>query len=355
MYKNTRYLSKKSYFDWGFCEVDKRNLVKFLLQKDDILVARTGASIGVNKLITEKMNAVFNNGLIRLRVDPSKIESIFLYYNMQSERYKSHIHSISGGTSTQPNMKMNALLDFEIELPSLLEQHSISSILKSLDDKIELNKKINKILEEMAQVMFKNWFVEFEPFKDGKFVESELGMIPVGWEVKKLGDFFPVVTGKKNANVSSSKGKYPFFSCSQDIAWTNSYSFDGSAILVAGNGDFSVKWYEGKFEAYQRTYVLVPFNERLTGLLYYMIKHFLATITSGHRGSVINFITKGSIEDFKVILPNDLNDLSIIDTFRNIIKMIDHYKKENRTLENIRDTMLPRLMSGELRIPLTEV
>ena len=249
----------------------------------------------------------------------------------------------------QPKLNQENLRNIEIELPSHID--SIASILSSLDRKIELNNKINADLEEMAQAIFKNWFVDFEPFKDGKFVDSELGMIPEGWKVVKLGDFFPVKTGKKDANTASVNGKYPFFSCSQNALCTDSYSFDCDAILVAGNGDFNVKWYSGKFDAYQRTYVLIPYNKKLLALLYYVVKRNLLTITSKARGSVIRFITKGNLTDFEFAIPRDLENNEIVDVFKSINEEMFTNNKENSRLSLLRDTLLPRLMSGELEVP----
>ena len=249
----------------------------------------------------------------------------------------------------QPKLNQENLRNIEIELPSHID--SIASILSSLDRKIELNNKINADLEEMAQAIFKNWFVDFEPFKDGKFVDSELGMIPEGWKVVKLGDFFPVKTGKKDANTASVNGKYPFFSCSQNALCTDSYSFDCDAILVAGNGDFNVKWYSGRFDAYQRTYVLIPYNKKLLALLYYVVKRNLLTITSKARGSVIRFITKGNLTDFEFAIPRDLENNEIVDVFKSINEEMFTNNKENSRLSLLRDTLLPRLMSGELEVP----
>jgi len=161
-------------------------------------------------------------------------------------------------------------------------------------------------------------------------------------------DFFPVITGKKNANVAGGKGQYPFFSCSQEILWTDDYSFEGKAILVAGNGDFNVKRYNGKFEAYQRTYVLIPDNPDLAGILYYAISKGLSDITIGARGSVINFITKGNIADYKIAIPNNLIDLSIITTINSLNETIDNLKAENQNLSQLRNALLPKLMSGEI-------
>ena len=271
----------------------------------------------------------------------------FLYYLCQTMPFANF-----GGGSAVPTLNRNHIHPLETKIPVKVEdQCRIASILSSLDRKIELNNKINADLEEMAQAIFKNWFVDFEPFKDGKFVDSELGMIPEGWKVVKLGDFFPVKTGKKDANTASVNGKYPFFSCSQNALCTDSYSFDCDAILVAGNGDFNVKWYSGRFDAYQRTYVLIPYNKKLLALLYYVVKRNLLTITSKARGSVIRFITKGNLTDFEFAIPRDLENNEIVDVFKSINEKIFANNKENSRLSLLRDTLLPRLMSGDLEVP----
>jgi type I restriction enzyme S subunit len=249
-------------------------------------------------------------------------------------------------------------------------QKEIASILDNLDDKIAVNRRINDNfyfaflevmliwlltshrndnLEKQAQALFKSWFVDFYPFKDGEFVESELGMIPNGWRVYRLSDFLPVITGKKDANVAKG-GPYPFFSCSQDFGWTNNYSFEGCAILVAGNGDFNVKMYSGKFDAYQRTYVLIPYNPRFAAWLYYAVKYHLNHITSAARGSVIKFITKGNLADFMFPAPSNLEEVKIIEAFDCIRINIASIEKESLRLAELRDTLLPRLMSGELKV-----
>ena len=162
----------------------------------------------------------------------------------------------------------------------------------------------------------------------------------------KLGDYFPVITGKKDANVAQG-GQYPFFSCSQSISYTDVYSFDSKAILLAGNGDFNVKIYSGKFEAYQRTYVLIPNNDNHFGYLYFAIKHFLQNITSGYRGSVIKFITKGSIENFNLYMTNNLETLVLFNKF---VENIAHNNREIQNLVELRNTLLPKLLSGEISV-----
>jgi type I restriction enzyme S subunit len=125
----------------------------------------------------------------------------------------------------------------------------------------------------------------------------------------------------------------------------------GGRILLAGNGDFNIKRYSGKFEAYQRTYVLMPHEKKYFGFLYVLMKYFLNEITSGHQGSVINFITKGMIENFTVKLPKESqNTDQAFKELDEIFEKVDSNQKQIHTLQSLRDTLLPKLISGEVRI-----
>jgi len=269
-------------------------------------------------------------------------------YYIDSPQGQRYIHE-NLNTTVQPTLNVKSLVDMPIPMYSSEYMKKVVSILKSLDDKIEVNRKINENLEQQAQALFKSWFVDFEPFKNGEFVDSELGMIPKGWRVYSLSEFLPVITGKKDANVAKG-GPYPFFSCSQDYGWTDDYSFEGNAILVAGNGDFNVKMYNGKFEAYQRTYVLIPHNPQYTAWLFYAVKYHLNDITSAARGSVIKFITKGNLADFRFPAPSNLDKTEVIERFSCIKRIVASNQQESRRLAELRDTLLPKLMSGELKV-----
>lgn len=253
----------------------------------------------------------------------------YLYYLLKNLPLASF-----GGGSAVPTLNRNHIHPIEISLPPLTEQKRIADILSAIDDKIELNRRINANLEQQAQALYKSWFVDADT---------------TGWGTKKLADFFNVITGKKDANYSTKDGVYPFFTCSQDILKAPNYSFEGAAILLAGNGDFNVKRYIGKFEAYQRTYVLIPFEKRYHSFLYLLIKYHLQEITGGSRGSVIKFITKGNIADFTFTMPPYSIDekLSLFDSLFN---EIDKNITEINNLSTIRDTLLPKLMSGEIKV-----
>ena len=236
--------------------------------------------------------------------------------------------------STFPNVTARQL--YSLEIASELNQEFIAKILNDLDRKIELNRRMNETLEQIGQALFKKYFVD-NP-------ESE------NWDNRTLGEFFPIRTGKKDANFSTVDGQYPFFTCSQSILRAPEYSFDGAALLLAGNGDFNIKYYRGKFEAYQRTYVLMPHNEKFLGLLYFLMSIYLGEITGGSRGSVIKFITKGMIEDYIVKLPDDDQLKEVSGQFNQLTIAIEKNRAQTRTLEVIRDSLLPKLMNGSMAV-----
>ena len=295
----------------------------------DVLINSTGVGTAgrVAQLVKVPELTTVDGHMIIVRPDEEKIDPLYLGYALKAQQVK--IEGLQEGSTGQTELNRQRLLnDIIIQFPESRKlQQDISRLFFSLDEKIENNKKINHHLEQMALSIFKE-----------EFSKKEV--------TNKLGDFFPVITGKKDANIAKG-GEYPFFSCSQNISYTDNYSFDARAILLAGNGDFNVKIFNGKFEAYQRTYVLIPNNDEHFGYLYYAIKYFLNDITSGHRGSVIKFITKGQIEHFDIFMTSNKEKLFLFNSF---IENIANNNKEIDKLTNIRDTLLPKLLSGEISI-----
>lgn len=281
-------------------------------------------------------------------------DSEFLYYLLKYN--KNNIASQGSGT-TFAEVSGKTMKEIEVVVPKEKDdQRRIASILSSLDRKIELNNKINADLEEMAQAIFKNWFVDFEPFKDGKFVDSELGMIPEGWKVGSLGDFCNVFTGKKNTNQAIEKGLYPFFSCAPEPLASNDAIFNGKAIIIAGNGSYTgrTSFYNGGFDLYQRTYACTIREQDIENLMiffYHMMKQFFEpTKMGGTRGSSIPYIVMGDITQQKFPYSEDW-----LIRFSNIANSMMDRKlridKENSRLSLLRDILLPRLMSGEIEVP----
>ena len=328
-------------------------LSKSSLSGGEIIISNVGANVGtIFKCpnLPYKMSLAPNAITIKLKGDND-----FYYYWFKSKIGQANIQALVTG-SAQPKFNKTNFRSMYIPVPPLATQRRIASILSSLDRKIELNDKINADLEEMAQAIFKNWFVDFEPFKDGKFVDSELGMIPEGWKVGSLGDFCNVFTGKKNTNQAIEKGLYPFFSCAPEPLASNDAIFNGKAIIIAGNGSYTgrTSFYNGGFDLYQRTYACTireQDKENLMIFFYHMMKQFFEpTKMGGTRGSSIPYIVMGDITQQKFPYSEDW-----LIRFSNIANSMMDRKlridKENSRLSLLRDTLLPRLMSGELEVP----
>lgn len=266
----------------------------------------------------------------------------FLYALISSDEFISYDIATSKGTK-MPRGDKAALMKYEFTTLMPDDQVKVGYFLSLLNRKMSLNTKINDYLEELAMTLYEE-MLEWNDLE-----------LPSGWTMRTLSEFFPVRTGKKDANIATKNGRYPFYTCSQGHLLTDNYSFDGSAILVAGNGDFNVKWYEGKFEAYQRTYVLMPDDPKLTGFLYCAVKRNLEKITSGARGSVIKFITKGNIADCEIAVPPNPESNSTIVRLNAFLHTIDSCKREIKSLAELRDTLLPKLMSGEIDVSQVEL
>ena len=280
------------------------------------------------------------------------VNNFFLYYLLAYN--KNFIEGLGSGT-TFKEVSGQTMKNIVVKIPSLSKQERIASILKSLDDKIGVNRKINENLEQQAQALFKSWFVDFEPFKNGEFVESELGMIPKGWRVEVLGEFCNIFTGKKDVKQSQPIGLYPFFSCSPNHTYSNEYIYDGPSIIIAGNGSYTgrTSFYFGKFDLYQRTYACTikeGFNEKIISFLYYMMKCLFEPVKmGGTRGSSIPYIVMNDIVLQKFALDNSLVE-KYSDFAYNVMKQIQQNNQESRRLAELRDTLLPKLMSGELKV-----
>lgn len=335
---------------------DINRLSKYTVKYGDYVLAMTGATIGkVGKYISKNFSYI-NQRVLKFS-PKQNVDADFINYIICSNIFAKYVVNYVDSESAQPNISAPTISKFAFQIPSEKDdQHRIASILSSLDRKIELNNKINADLEEMAQAIFKNWFVDFEPFKDGKFVDSELGMIPEGWKVGSLGDFCNVFTGKKNTNQAIEKGLYPFFSCAPEPLASNDAIFNGKAIIIAGNGSYTGRtpFYNGGFDLYQRTYACTireQDKENLMIFFYHMMKQFFEpTKMGGTRGSSIPYIVMGDITQQKFPYSKDW-----LIRFSNIANSMMDRKlridKENSRLSLLRDTLLPRLMSGELEVP----
>lgn len=257
-----------------------------------------------------------------------------------------------------PSMTFDSYYDIKLKLPDIQTQQNIAKIIQLLNDKVFVNNTINTELERIARLNYDYWFTQFDfPDENGMPYKSSGGAmvyneqlkkdIPFNWVVKKVSDLLPVVTGKKDANHATEHGLYNFFTCGEEILKCDTYQFEGKAILVAGNGNFNVKLYEGKFDAYQRTYVLIPEDERHYTLVYLAVKDRIQSLANGSRGSIVKFITKGDLEDILIAIPKD-TDFDFYSSLNKITKSIEKNLEENQKLLEIRDWILPMLVTGQI-------
>ena len=344
----------------------------YSLQANDIVIGMDGSRVGKNKarikeedlplLLAQRVACVRHNELA---------EQDYLYYNIFSKKFVDYVNSIHTGSAI-PHISQKQIEDYKILLPNLETQRRIASILSSLDRKIELNNKINADLEEMAQAIFKNWFVDFEPFKDGKFVDSELGMVPEGWKVGTLGDMGTIVCGKtpSKANSNYYGGDIPFIkipdmhgnvfvessedrlteqgSLSQIKKLIPPYSLMVSCIATVGLVSINTK----PSHTNQQINTIIPHNKSALFYLYQYIKNNEELLKNMGRGgtTTLNVNTK-SFSNIRLFIPSDIALLQFHQIVEGLFKKIELNMQESRTLSLLRDTLLPRLMSGELEVP----
>ena len=332
------------------------------LGKHSILYSIDGTIGNIAKYRGEK--CVLGKGACYINCNPKIVESSYLYYQLQSPHFKSYIHLMSTG-STIKHISLKTMRDYVFELPSLEDQRRIASILSSLDRKIELNNKINADLEEMAQAIFKNWFVDFEPFKDGKFVDSELGMIPEGWKVGSPYEYVKVVYGApyKSAKFNDNGEGLPLIRI-RDLKDCNPQFYTPEILpqteyvnmgdIVAGmDAEFVPHIWKGNTGLLnQRVCELMPQQTSISNLfVLYLMKPELEFVQSYKTGTTVSHLGKADIDKFVVVLP----PLKVVEEcskiLDSILQRIKNISAESRNLSLLRDTLLPCLMSGELEVP----
>lgn len=302
----------------------------------------------------------------KLMVIRSKEEVLpkYLYYILQSNQMLDKLQTLAETRSgTFPQITFSELAAQKIILPGLNSQKKIVQVLESINSKIELNRRINENLEQQAQALFKSWFVDFEPFKDGKFVDSELGMIPEGWRVGVLADIANITMGQSpkgtsyneiGDGISFYQGRAEFGNRFPSVRLFTTepsrYAEPYSVLLSvrAPVGDINI--------AVERCCIgrglasILSKNKHQSFVLYTMffLKKELDKFNS--EGTVFGSINRSSLENLKIIIP----PVDIIDKFENLTSKIDvmllNLFQETTSLAQLRDTLLPRLMSGELEI-----
>ena len=293
-------------------------------------------------------------------VDPQ-----YLYQILRSNDTLAQLQMLAESRSgTFPQITYSELSNIMVSLPSQKAQKNIVSILSSLDRKIELNNKINADLEEMAQAIFKNWFVDFEPFKDGKFVDSELGMIPEGWKVGRLEDIAEITMGQSPAGNSLNENRegMMFYQGSSDFGFRfpsiRVFTTEPKRLAVANSVLFSVRAPVGDINVAKeeccigRGVASIKSKSSHDSYLFYTMKslHKLFDSFDGE-GTVFGSINKKTLSAIQILLPSE----GIVEQFNDVASSFDNrircLSEESSRLSLLRDTLLPRLMSGEIEVP----
>ena len=357
----TEYIADEDYEKW---------MVRGFPKVGDVILT-TEAPLGEVALLKEEKVALAQR-IVCLRGKDNVLDNTYLKYYLQSSKGQKSLSARESGT-TVTGIKQAELRRVDIEYPTYEDQRRIASILSSLDRKIELNNKINADLEEMAQAIFKNCFVDFEPFKDGKFVNSELGMIPEGWKVGRLDEIADVVGGS-----TPSKAK-PEYYTQKGIAWLTPKDLSNHPAVYSSRGEIDITE-----EGYNSTstklmpkgtvlftsrapigYISIAQNDICTNqgfkslvpkkagtcFLYCFLKYVTPEIENKSTGSTFKEASGALMKSLQVIIPEQ----KVFEDFESIalplFTRIESLEKESSHLSLLRDTLLPRLMSGEIEVP----
>jgi type I restriction enzyme S subunit len=334
-----------------------------LLNKDDIIISARG-TIGAIAMLASEM--AFNQSCFGIRSN-NLSDQHFLYYLTKTkigELRKSSHGSVFDTITRDTFEKIDCLI------PPLQTQQKIASILSALDDKIEVNRKINENLEQQAQALFKSWFVDFEPFKNGEFVESELGMIPKGWRVGKLSeiaDVNPYRNLKKGINAlyldmknMPTKGSFPmnwdYKLYSGGMKFKNEDTLMARITPCLENGKVAyVNFLEDDEIAFGSTeyIVMTPKDGFMPELLYFLCRDdfFKGYATKNMNGSSgRQRVSAETIGKYPIAIPPKVQIESIASYYKGIMDNVKKNGLESRRLASLRDTLLPKLMSGELKV-----
>jgi type I restriction enzyme S subunit len=324
----------KPFINWGNTEVTSENLSKFQLMQNDIIMART-CSTGICTFIRNDIRAVFNNGLVRIRANENFVLPVFLYYLFLSRDFLGHVDGISGGTSVQLNMQIGNLLSYEFTLPPLPEQRAIAAVLSSLDDKIDLLNRQNKTLEALAATLWRKMFVEdADP----------------GWGKGKLGDLLELCYGKALKEENRVPGEYPVLGSNGIVGYHNEFLVKGPGIVIGRKGTLGVVNYiEQNFFPIDTTfYIKSKTNSGKLFYEYFLLKTF--ALEDLNSDSAVPGLNRENAHAMEVNLPS----LDVVIKYNTIAESLFSKKLTNslqiRTLSTLHDGLLPKLMSGEVRV-----
>lgn len=351
----------KSYDDWGFTETNEKDRKKFLLKKNDLLIARTGATVGVSQFIKEDIEAVYNNGTIRLRLDKS-LNSRFVYYLFQTKSFLQYIDNISC-VATQPNLRIEGLLRFTIPDYSIEKQNAIVKTLSTFDDLIENNNKRIRLLEQIAENLYREWFVRFRfpGYEDIEFEEKK----PRGWKVgtedknhfaptifryDEFGTIGSFVRGKNITAVQIIEGNIPVISAGlQPSGYHNEANVFGENLTISASGANAgyLQYNLNDIWAADCSYYQ---DDATIWFVYNTLKYLQPVISNLQCGAAQPHVYPKNINRLYVLIPTEELIHKYNDSVKPYYDEIKVLNQHNQLLTQQRDMLLPRLMSGKLEV-----
>lgn len=320
---------------------------KKLAEEGDILMS-VRAPVGATNLC--KGRSCIGRGIAAIRANG--IDRDFLYFYLK--KIEAYIDSLGSGAIFKAINKSQLaelpINDAGIPLP---EQKKIAHILSTVQRAIEAQERIIQTTTELKKALMHKLFTEGlrnEPQK-----QTEIGPVPESWEVVPLGELVNFVTGKLNSNAAVEDGKYPFFTCSKETFWIDQYAFDTEAILLSGNNAqaiYSVKHFEGKFNAYQRTYVITIKNiDRISyRFLAQMLSRSLERLRTISIGSSTKYLTLGLLTNLRVAIPPHGDGLAIGEWLNTVDEKLKQHEAKRRSLQDLFRTLLHELMTAKTRV-----
>ncbi|SDH21675.1 type I restriction enzyme, S subunit [Aneurinibacillus thermoaerophilus] len=371
---------KNGKIDYSSCkflsEETSKKLKKGFAVEGDVLLthkATIGRTAIVKNILTQYIMLTPQVTYYRVK-NLRELDNKFLKYYFDWDNFQNLLHSWSNSGSTRAYIGITAQRKLPILLPKIKDQKFIVNILSTLDEKIETNNQINEKLEEMAQALFKHWFVDFEfpnengePYKSsgGEMVESELGMIPKGWNVVTLEKIAELIMGlsPKSSTYNEDGIGLPLLNGAADFDKNNlrpsRFTSDPKRVSkkedwllcirgTIGNLTFS----DGDYALGRGVAAIRAKESMYREIIYFNLQKSIKELISLASGSVISGLSKQDINNLKIITP----DKKILTVFHNLIHKIQQeqidLKSQNKVLSKIRDILLPKLMSGEIRVPL---
>ena len=336
--------------------------------EEDILLNITGDSVArVCQVVADVLPARVNQHVAIIRTDPSILDPGYLRYFLASPGMQNMLLSWAGSGGTRNALTKGMVESLEIPLPPLPEQQAIAHILGTLDDKIELNRRMNQTLEAMARAIFQDWFVDFGPVRaklagrepylppelwdlfPDRLGDSELGEIPEGWDVEALGEVVELAYGKALKANDRKGGSVPVYGSNGQVGWHNEKLVDGPGIVVGRKGNPGViTWSQGDFFPIDTAFYVVPATKGLSlhFLLYALIGQDLPSVSADSAVPGLN-------RNLAYMNKQSLPDETLMDAFDSNVAMLfarrHRLEEDCRALAAQRDALLPKLVSGELR------